>query len=177
MVMVCQGKIQREISSLHFSIQSDIASKICYSQLTPQLHLNSCVRIAQCFQEINFFSSICYKWMIKFSGFDECPCYSNLLCTLFYELAAPRTTKMSHYCVQYVLFARRISKRPSAENIKKSQTLQKIVSKFIQSEITLKPHPKVSQLDTQILQFFPDTHEDLDLFNLINSNLMQYSIH
>ena len=63
---------------------------------------------------------------------------------LFYELAIPRTSKTPHDCVQYVLFDRRMSNRPSAEKIKKPQTLQKIVSEFIQSESPLEPHPKVS---------------------------------
>ena len=44
-------------------------------------------------------------------------------------------------------------------------------------ESSFEPHPKVSQLATEICDFFLDVHEDLDLFNLITGNLMQYIIH
>ena len=59
-----------------------------------------------------------------------------MTCTsaLFYELAAPLTPKTSHDCVYNVLFARRMSTRLSAVKIKKSQTIQKIVSEFTKSE-------------------------------------------
>ena len=36
---------------------------------------------------------------------------------------------------------------------------------------------KVHLSHTQIWHFFQDTHGDLDLFNLITGNLMQYIIH
>ena len=76
---------------------------ICYSQLTPQLRLDFCICIVQCFQEVHFFSS---------PDFDRCACY---ICTLFYGLAALLTPKTPHDCEQYVSLARRMSNRPSAE--------------------------------------------------------------
>ena len=99
-----------------------------------------------------------------------------LLRTLFYELAAPLIPKTPHDCVQYVLFARRMSNRPSAEEKKISDPLENSL-RVHPPESSFEPHPKVSQLVTEICDFFLDVHEDLDLFNLITGNLMQYLIH
>ena len=55
---------------------------------------------------------------------------------------------------------------------KKSQTLQKTLSQFIQSESPFESHPKVSQLATQIWHFFSIYASRIDLFNLITGNLM-----
>ena len=53
---------------------------------------------------------------------------------------------------------------------------QKIVSEFIHSENQFELHPKVSELASYThLAFFPGTHGDLDLFNLITGNSTQYN--
>ena len=48
--------------------------------------------------------------------------------TLFHELASPLTPKTPHDFVQYVLIARQMSNRPSAEKIKKYEALRKIAN-------------------------------------------------
>ena len=70
-----------------------------------------------------------------------------------------------------------MSSKPSAEKIKKSQTLQKVVSEFIQSESPFEPHLKVSEPTTPVWRFFVDTLRDLYLLSLITGNLMKYVIH
>ena len=55
------------------------------------------------------------------------------------NLLPPLTPKTPHGCVQHVLFAKRMSNRPSAEKTKKSQILRKIISEFIQSESPFEP--------------------------------------
>ena len=68
-----------------------------------------------------------------------------------------------------------MSNRLSAEKIKKSQTLGKIVSEFTQSESPFELDLKVSYSHTNLSFFFPDTNGDFHLFNLITDNLMQYN--
>ena len=48
--------------------------------------------------------------------------------TLFYELTATFTPKTPHDFVQYVLIARHMSNRASAEKIKKPEVLRKIAN-------------------------------------------------
>ena len=73
------------------------------------------------------------------------PARANYYVHYFMNLL-PLTSKMPHDWVQYVLFARCMSNRPSIGKIKKLQTLQKVVSKFIQSESPFELHPKVNEL-------------------------------
>ena len=49
-----------------------------------------------------------------------------------------------HDCLQYVLLARRMSNRLSAEKIEKSQALRKKVSEVLHSEGPFESHPKES---------------------------------
>ena len=62
-----------------------------------------------------------------------------------------------HDCLQYVLLARRMSNRLSAEKIEKSQALPKKVSELLHSESPFEPHPKV------LIQMNSDSDSQMNL--------------
>ena len=119
--------------------------KICYSKLTPQFRLDFCICIVWYFQKISFFSSPVSTGV---------PTIANYYAHYFMNL--PSHLLLKRLMIVYnILFDRRMSNSPSAEKIKKPQTLRKVVSKIIQSESPFKPHPKVSQLGSYTnLAFF-----------------------